>query len=82
VAEQAMIQANTEITELCQQQKRDLAQARALKFSAFMQQSPTLKQIERCNQPMRDLVPNMPLMNQAQAVLAKQNICDVMSPHP
>ncbi len=78
-AEQAMTQAHAEITEFCQQQKRDLAQQHAIRFSKFMQQSETLIQIERCNQPMRGLLPTMPLMEQTSEILSRQNICDLMA---
>ena len=79
-AEQAMIQAHVTITRFCQQKKRDLAQQEAIRFTQFLQQSETLKEIERCNQPMRGVRPSMPLMEQTSAILAKQNICDIMSP--
>ena len=78
-AEQAMTQAHAEITEFCQQQKRDLAQQHAIRFSKFMQQSETLNQIQRCNQPMRGLLPNIPIMEQTTDMLSKHNICDVMT---
>ncbi|WP_019556129.1 hypothetical protein [Thiomicrorhabdus arctica] len=79
-AEQAMIQAHVKITRFCQQKKRDLAQQEAIRFTQFLQQSETLNEIERCNQPMRGVRPSMPLMEQTSAILAKQNICDIMSP--
>lgn len=76
-AEQAMTQAHSEITEFCQQQKRDLAQQQAIRFSRFMQQSETLNQIAICSQPMHGLLPSMPLMRQASEI-SKENICDVI----
>ncbi len=79
-AEQAMIQTQTEITQLCQNQQRDLAQQQAIRFFNFMQQSETLNQIAQCSQPMRGFLPSMPLMEQNTERLAKQNICDALSP--
>ncbi len=78
-AEQAMTQAQNEITQSCQQQKRDLAQQQAIRFYKFLQQSETLDQIALCSQPMHSFLPSMPLMEQNTESLAKQNICDTMS---
>lgn len=78
-AEQAMYQAHATITDLCQQQKRGLAQQEAIRFSQFIQQSKTIHKIDLCSQPMYGLVPSMPLMRQASNILSKQNICDVMA---
>ena len=78
-AEQTITQAYTEITELCQQHKPDLAQQHAIRFSKLMQQSETFNQIERCNQPMQGLMPNMPFMGQTAEILSKHNICDLLA---
>lgn len=78
-AEQAMTQAYTDVTALCQKQKPGLAQQRAVLFSKLMQQSETLNQIERCNQPMHGLLPTIPLMQQTSEILSNQNICVLMA---
>lgn len=73
-----MIQAQTEVTQFCQQQ-RDLAQQQTIRFSNFMQLSETLNQIAPCSQSMHGLLPSIPLMCQVSGMLSKQNICNTMS---
>ncbi len=78
-AEQAMYQAHAEISTFCQTHQQVLAQQEAIRFSKLLQESETLTQIKRCSQPMRGLMPTMPLMGQTSDILSKQNICDVMT---
>ncbi len=46
-----------EIKELCDQGKRDKAQKKAIKYSKEMMENPALKQMRKCTEITKDLMP-------------------------
>ena len=66
-----------EIESLCNSGKRDEAQQKAMAFSRKMMDSETMKEVRKCTELMRGMLPEMPFDNMEEK-MANTNICDEM----
>ena len=71
----------TEVKSLCASGKRDAAQDKATAFAREISDNPDIQKMMKCGEGMRDTMPGMPYMDQAnpagKADKAASHVCDL-----
>lgn len=72
-----MQQMQAEVDALCQAGKRAEAMDRAMAIAKQISQNPTLKQMKKCGEIMKDAIPLLPeVANMPQEGKPKRHVCD------
>lgn len=77
ILEQRSHEVETEIESLCADGKRDEAQNKALSFGREIAQDPTMKDMRKCGEAMKGMMPKMPFTDQNQDQdRSVRHVCD------
>ena len=76
--EQRARKMEAEVKTLCAQGKRDEAQSVAMAFGMEVAKSPSMQQMKKCGEPMRDFLPQMPMLNRDKSEndQSHKHVCD------
>ncbi len=75
--QEKMQQMQNEVDALCQAGKRDEAMEKAMDMAKQINQDPTLKQMKKCGEIMKGVIPPLPgIANLPEEGKPKRHICD------
>lgn len=79
--EQRARKMEAEVKTLCTQDKRDEARSVAMAFGMEVAKSPSMQQVKKCGESMKDFLPRMPMLNQEKYENDRthKHVCDEMN---